>query len=162
MKRDIVKFEFDNRQLQVYLKPTIIEEQFIRDKAAGFIPGGMEKLLELESKRSLHLEKCVVKKENSGSANDGDDEDVKIDSSSPDFRIYAQYHNMIENAYFYGIMKTLVPNPPEGFDIDSLDSVNFYRLKGEFEDALESFREERRTAGSEKDNKGDSQLSEQA
>jgi len=162
MKRDIVKFEFDNRQLEVYLKPTIIEEQFIRDKAAGFIPGGMEKLLELESKRSLHLEKCVVKKESSGSTDDGDDEDVKIDSSSPDFRIYAKYHNMIENAYFYGIMKTLVPNPPEGFDIDSLDSISFYGLKGAFEDALESFREKKRAAGTEKDDPGDTQVSKQA
>jgi hypothetical protein len=162
MKRDIVKFEFDNRQLEIFLKPTIIEEQVIRDKAAGFIPGGMEKLLELESKRSFHLEKCVVKNENSGSSGDGDDEDVKIDSSSPDFRIYAQYHNMIENAYFYGIMKTLVPNPPEGFDIDSLDSVSFYMLKGAFEDSLESFREERRTSETEKDNPGDTQVSKPA
>lgn len=154
MNRETVKIEFDNRQLEFYAKPTILEEQLIRDRAAEFTGGGLSKLIDLESSRNIHLEKCLKKDEQGNIIKGENDDSVKVDIDSKDFKMYAEYNRILENAYFFGIVKTLMINAPSDLDVNSLEGIQFYELKSAFEDALDSFRNKGRDTEAGKDDQG--------
>ena len=160
MNRETIKVEFDNRQYEFYTKPTILEEQKIRNSAAEFTGGGIEKLVELESLRNLHLDKCL-KRDEDGKVIKGEGEDsVKVDVNGHDFKLYAEYQRILDNAYFYGVLKTSLVCGPDGFDAGNLEGIKFYGLKSAFEDALDSFRERGRSAQAGKSSEGNPQFAE--
>jgi hypothetical protein len=156
MNRETIKVEFDNRQYEFYTKPTILEEQKIRNSAAEFTGGGIEKLIELESLRNMHLDKCLIKDENGKAVKGDDEESVKVDVNSWDFKMYAEHQRILDNAYFYGLLKISLANGPDGFDADNLEGIKFYGLKSAFEDALDSFREQGRNTEAGKSSEGNS------
>jgi hypothetical protein len=162
LKRETFIVKTEDRQLEFYSRPTILEEQMIRDCAAGFTGGGLAKLIEIETQRNFYLDKCLLRDEN-GNAVKGESEDsVKLDITTRDYKMYAEYQRMAENAYFFGILKTLVVKPPADLNIDELDGAAFTVIKSAFEDALDNFRKPERNTEAEQDNNGASHISEPA
>jgi len=162
LKREIIKIEAADRQYEFYARPTILEEQMIRDRAAGFTGGGLSKLIEVEAQRNIYLDKCI-KRDDSGKPVEGSKEgSIKLDTSSMDYKMYAEYQRTLDNAYFYGIFKTLLVNPPDDLNIDELDGITFMEIRSVFEDALDNFRKPERDTETEQDNRGNPRVSEPA
>jgi hypothetical protein len=147
--RDTVKFELDGKEhelieFELYAVPTIIESQRIKGEAAGFTSNGFTSLVELENARDSYLEKCILRDKKGNKIPGELPGTVKLDTSAGAYRLYINFKELIESAYFYGKMKVLLIKAPEGFELDSLSTEEFTVLRSAFEVALESFCEKKR------------------